>query len=197
MVHLRNIPLSLFVLCWLLLAAGGVAALADYAARPGSAGNPPQVWPEQIAILRTANRPTLVMMIHPECPCSRASLGELERILGHYPGKLDVHLLMADSETRPEWRESDLWRRVRALSGVSITSDHSEQLFRIFDSYTSGHVLLYGAGGKLVFSGGITASRGHEGMNAGRQIVESYLEGIPEVGHEAPVFGCNLPRGAA
>jgi hypothetical protein len=63
---------------------------------------------------------------------------------------------------------------------------------RRFDVEGSGHVLLYAPSGKLLFSGGITPSRGHEGDNAGRSaIVSLILRGHAPVDH-TPVFGCSL-----
>ena len=47
---------------------------------------------------------------------------------------------------------------------------------------TSGHVLLYDAGGVLRFAGGITDGRGHEGDNAGLDAALALLRGhVPEV----------------
>jgi hypothetical protein len=51
---------------------------------------------------------------------------------------------------------------------------------------------LYAPTGKLLFSGGITASRGHEGDNVGRSAIVSFiLNGHAPVNH-TPVFGCSL-----
>ncbi len=56
----------------------------------------------------------------------------------------------------------------------------------------SGHVLLYQPSGRLVFSGGITPSRGHEGDNPGRAAVISLvLQGRSPV-NRTPVYGCPL-----
>ena len=41
---------------------------------------------------------------------------------------------------------------------------------------TSGQTLLYDTKGHLVFSGGITGGRGHEGDNTGRESIEKYLQ---------------------
>jgi hypothetical protein len=52
-------------------------------------------------------------------------------------------------------------------------------------------VVLYNAAGALLFSGGITAARGHEGDNAGREMVLAHLA-ANDAGRRAPVFGCPL-----
>jgi len=59
-------------------------------------------------------------------------------------------------------------------------------------AFTSGQTLLYSAGGRLVFNGGITHSRGHSGDNKGREAIVSFLEGRTLDQHIAPVFGCSL-----
>ena len=58
---------------------------------------------------------------------------------------------------------------------------------------TSGHVVAYDPAGSRVFSGGITASRGHEGDSAGH---ESLVAGITAAAPRsyASVFGCTLAR---
>jgi hypothetical protein len=59
---------------------------------------------------------------------------------------------------------------------------------------TSGHVLLYDAGGRLTFSGGITASRGQRGDRYGRNAVLARIPGQEGEGDRPrpPVFECSL-----
>src|SRR5436190_18671355 len=66
---------------WLCGAAAGLAALADYANRPGTAANAPARWPSSSRIDRDPIRPTLVMLVHPQCDCSRASVAELAELM--------------------------------------------------------------------------------------------------------------------
>jgi hypothetical protein len=52
--------------------------------------------------------------------------------------------------------------------------------------------ILYGQQGQLLFYGGLTASRGHEGDSAGIAAIQAILDGRqPYVAH-ADVFGCPL-----
>src|SRR5690349_19429168 len=37
-------------------------------------------WPEASSIVRHAQRPTLLLFLHPHCACSRATVEELERL---------------------------------------------------------------------------------------------------------------------
>ena len=51
---------------------------------------------------------------------------------------------------------------------------------RRFGAATSGEALLYSPSGKLLFHGGITPSRGHEGGSVGRDaLVRCVLDGTP------------------
>jgi hypothetical protein len=53
-------------------------------------------------------------------------------------------------------------------------------------------VILYDAAGRLRFSGGITAARGHAGDNLGRSAIVELLEGDSPTATATPVFGCSL-----
>ena len=49
------------------------------------------------------------------------------------------------------------------MPGVRVFEDPEATTARLFGARVSGQVLLYDAGGKLLFNGGITAFRGHPG----------------------------------
>src|SRR4051812_12480766 len=65
---------------WLGGAVVGGGTLLNYSntAGPGAGA---AAWPRGSALARESERFTLVMFLHPQCPCSRASVGELERLL--------------------------------------------------------------------------------------------------------------------
>ena len=82
------------------------------------------------------------------------------------------------------------------INDVHAFEDINAQTAQTFGVYTSGQTLLYGSDGRLLFKGGITASRGHSGDNAGRTVITALLDGeviaknqLPVV---TPVFGCSL-----
>src|SRR5690349_9897857 len=79
------------VALWLLASVGGLGAVLAYETTPGRSGTgaaPP--WPAASRLPRTGGRPTLVLFLHPLCPCSRATLSELERLLVPSRGRVDV-----------------------------------------------------------------------------------------------------------
>ena len=61
-----------------------------------------------------------------------------------------------------------------------------------FGAGTSGAVLLYSSDGTLLFAGGITPARGHQGDSFGRQRLLALLDGAAADRRDAPVFGCAL-----
>ena len=63
---------------------------------------------------------------------------------------------------------------------------------RRFGVETSGQTLLYDARGALIFSGGITGSRGHAGENAGAAALAALLTRGAAAQRGADVFGCPL-----
>jgi hypothetical protein len=78
------------------------------------------------------------------------------------------------------------------IPGVTVHLDDAGREARLFASMTSGETLLFDAEGRLKFHGGITASRGHSGDNAGRDALEALLRGQASQQVITPVFGCSL-----
>ncbi|MEK6644581.1 MAG: hypothetical protein AABZ08_11805 [Planctomycetota bacterium] len=106
---------------------------------------------------------------------------------------MDTHLLfIRPPGAEPDWCKSDIYARAAEIRGVLIHTDDQGREAQRFGAATSGHAVLYDLDGNLVFSGGLTASRGHEGDNAGASAITSALCGRVTSTAAAPVFGCNL-----
>jgi len=188
-----SLPLALAGAAWMLAVLGGMSTLWDHANRPGRSAHPPSHWPEQSRIERSPGRATLVMLVHPQCPCSRASVGELAALMAHAQGRLSAHVLFVEPPgLSDDWTGTDLWESAGAIPGVETVRDRDGVEARHFDAATSGQVVLYDTGGALRFSGGITAARGHSGDNGGRDAILALLAGSPSPSNETPVFGCAL-----
>jgi hypothetical protein len=139
--------------------------------------------------------PTLVVLVHPHCPCTAATISELADLMSECHGKLAATVLMIRPAGMPEgWERTDLWERAAAINGVSVASDAGGAMCRRFGAATSGQALLYAADGRLLFSGGITESRGHRGANAGRSTIASLVAGSADDARSTltPVYGCPL-----
>ena len=90
------------------------------------------------------------------------------------------------------WVEGDLWEMATAIPGVKLVKDRNGVLIRQFGAFTSGQTLLYAPTGELLFKGGITAARGHEGDNAGKHSLLSVIRKQQLEIAESYVFGCSI-----
>ena len=175
---------------------GGFALLAIYDRSPGVSETAPEQWPTDSSIARNEAGDTLLLFAHPHCPCTRASIGELEKIVAHYQGDVTAWVVFLKPEgTDDAWDQSDLVDSAAAIPAVHVVRDTHGGLARRFGATTSGQTLLYSAQGKLLFNGGITSARGHAGDNLGRSAIESLLSGSQSTVHETPVFGCPIAVG--
>jgi hypothetical protein len=133
------------------------------------------------------------MFAHPRCPCTRASLGELNRLLAQSNGRISAHVLFFRPSGYPsDWAHTELWRTAAAIPGVTVQEDTNDAVARRFGAETSGYVLLYDPSGQLLFRGGITGSRGHAGDNIGENAIISLAMGKTGGVTQTPVYGCSL-----
>lgn len=135
------------------------------------------------------------MLAHPGCPCTRASLRELERIQGEAAGRLAAHIIFL-AVTGVLDSQSASIAMARAIPGVQVHLDSAPDEAAIWGARTSGQVFLYSPDGQLRFSGGITPSRGHEGLNIGHSAILSFVRTGRLGTVQAPVFGCSLLGGS-
>jgi hypothetical protein len=186
-------PVMVAALVWLTAVVSAMGWMASYSNLPGRAGVIPVHWPAQSQIPLDTGRPTLVMFVHPHCPCTRASLGELDLLMARCQGRLSAHVVMIQPEgTTEEWLQTDLWRTASAIPGVTVHTDNAGAESQRFQTETSGQTVLYDRNGNLLFAGGITISRGHAGDNPGRSALAALLKGEISNQVKTPVFGCSL-----
>jgi hypothetical protein len=182
----------LFAIGWIATVAFGLGSLFQYENTPGPVGVLSQEWPNT-QIERANDRPTLVMVAHPRCPCTVASVAELARIMARLQGKVAACvLLVKPNESGPDWEETSLRRSAEAIPGVKVIFDRNGVEARRFGAETSGHTFLFDADGHLLFSGGITASRGHAGDNAGESAIVALVNNQTPPQTRSLVFGCSL-----
>jgi hypothetical protein len=176
---------------WTVAVGGGLVALGRYEHGAGTVAAAPAVWPSASA-LEHAGRPTLVLVAHPLCPCTRASIAELAEIMTRTRGGVDAYVLLVRHPGLPR-RDGieDLAAAAAAIPGVRVREDPDGVEARRFGAATSGQTLLYGGDRALRFSGGITAARGHEGGNAGVDAVVALARGEAAAAAH-PVYGCPL-----
>lgn len=177
-------PPRIAVALWVLLVAAGLHWFAEYKATPGAQQEAPRLWPTESRLTLAHGRSSLLLFLHPQCPCSRATLAELARLHG------DVAISFVFSDGVP--LEGSSWDAARKTPGAKTFVDKDGLEAKLFGARTSGQVVLYDAAGRLQFAGGITASRGHVGDNTGRQAVQDLLAGKPARRDTHAVFGCAL-----
>jgi hypothetical protein len=192
----RQIFILVAITIWLVAIGAGLAGLLSYENRPGASLSAPPEWPHDSRIQQDKDRPTLVMLAHPHCPCTRASIGELARLMTEANGRLSAYVLFVKPEIfSTEWEKTDLWESAGLIPGVRVMKDDAGVEARRFHALTSGQTVLYDKNGKLLFSGGITSARGHAGDNPGRSAIVSLVETGEANQRHTDVFGCALFSG--
>jgi hypothetical protein len=178
---------------WLVLVLSGSAMMWRYGSTAGAPGAPPATWPAASNLPLASDVPTLVMLVHPMCPCSRASLDELEVVMSRAAGRARAYVVFVRPPgVTDDWRSTDYWHKASSIPGTTPVVDEGGAEAHALGSLTSGHVLLYAPGGRLLYSGGITGARGHEGDNEGRRDVLALIADQAPTSVRRPVYGCGL-----
>jgi hypothetical protein len=103
-------------------------------------------------------------------------------------------LFVKPSGAGADWDDTELRRSAAARPGVAVMTDENGLEAARFGAKTSGHTLVFDPNGRLVFSGGITATRGHAGANAGENGVLAALRQQTPEHSGTSVFGCSLAQ---
>ena len=191
---MRSGGLFIVITVWLAAAGVGAVALTRYKSTPASltAPSPGERLPATSTIRLAEDRPTLIVTVHPHCPCTKATFTELEKFLTQQHGKVAALLLFVQPEGEDaSFIQGALWDRAGQWPGVQRTIDVDGTESKRLSATTSGTTLLYAADGKLMFRGGLTVARGHEGDSPGAERMSALLAGQPALS-TAPVFGCGL-----
>jgi hypothetical protein len=186
---------ALLAVLWTGAVTAGLATLAAYDNAPGTAASAPPRWPLPSRLALDRHRPTLVMLAHPRCTCTRASVGELAELMARAPQRPKAYVVFVKpgrAGASAAWARTDLWERAAAIPDVTAIRDDDGHEAALFGAETSGQTFLYAPDGALLFSGGTTGARGHPGDNAGRATLLALLRHEPASYRTTPVFGCSL-----
>ncbi|MCU1235078.1 MAG: redB [Candidatus Solibacter sp.] len=189
----KQIVAVVFVAVWARAVGVGVSVMLRYAYTPGRLAAATKEWPAGAGIEPAGGRATLIVFAHPQCPCSRATIAELAKIITCCRQDVDatVFFYLPSADAR-DWMATDLWRSAERIPGVRVMADVRGAEARRFGARTSGQTMLFDAGRRLVFNGGITAARGHYGDNDGEADIVALLRGQSPAQRKTPVFGCAL-----
>jgi hypothetical protein len=196
-MKIRRAILLAALLVWFAAIAQGMHLLNRYVSTAGESTIFSTEWPKQTSLQLTKNSfPTLVVFLHPECPCSRATVEEFDRLMAQTEGRANVFAVFFQP---PGWNErrvkSSLWHRTGKIPGIKRVIDSQGQETKRFGVSTSGHAFLFYPSGRLAFSGGITSGRGHAGDNLGVRTVTELMSSGEIIGNKierTDVFGCAL-----
>lgn len=198
----KSAAVATAIAVWISLAFAGVLSLWTYKYSPGRKSEVADDWPKESCIVRNSDRPTLLVFIHPQCPCGPATYFELEKLLADVDHPVDaVFVVYRPLDEEPTDWIGDAPIRAAKSIGARIYVDDDGKECRRFDATTSGHTMLFSRAGRLYFSGGVTPSRGNSGDNLGVRIlaeeIDRQSQGAEGSSNEkpriAPVFGCPLP----
>lgn len=188
-----SVVITIAAVCWIGVVSVGLSVVYRHEATPAPQVQVAAQWPVESSVPHPGGTPALIMFAHPNCPCTRASVQELSRIAAQSRGRAAITVVfLAMEDQKDALSGTPLWQQVVAIPGVRAVADNDGREAGLFGPLTSGHTLLYDKNGELVFEGGITASRGHEGDNIGRTSVVTYLLNEAPEARQTPVYGCAL-----
>ncbi|QDV47128.1 hypothetical protein Enr13x_70370 [Stieleria neptunia] len=198
----RPILLMTFVALFSMSAIGFIQ-LTDYSSRPGRAGQAPRQltdlalleasWTGDVPGIPLGEMPTLLVFYHPKCPCTAATVRVLERLQPRFKPTLRIiAVAYCPPDQDDAWIESRTTTALSNLTGTQTVIDRGGKLSEQFGALVSGHLLLYGADGRLTFSGGITPYRGHEGDSPSSLDLLRRINAPPDDCGQWAVFGCSI-----
>jgi len=178
---------------WALTVIACFSGMARYALTPGAAMAAPSQWPADLPFSPAPHGFTFVLTLHPQCPCSRATVNNLAGLIASHPAKAACYVLMVRPAGEPDqWEHTSLWDSAAAIPGTTVLTDVAGKWSARLGALTSGETFVFDPAGRLLFSGGITESRGHEGYSTGLAALQAILDGGQPQQQHTPVFGCAL-----
>jgi hypothetical protein len=122
-----------------------------------------------------------------------ATISELERLLTERPGRAALNVLLFKPAQQPDnWTSSASSQALAQWANTRLWIDEEGSEAARFGALTSGQLLIYDAGGRLRFAGGVTPGRGQSGASVGSEAVAAVLEGACAEWMQSPVYGCSL-----
>lgn len=150
----------LLLTLWAVLIGSLLLWLGHYSMQEGDRGLVPRELDEPSGLVAH-------FFLHPQCPCSGASVEELDRLMTRLGAKSDLlvtaHVFEPENATN-DWAGSEMVARLKRMPGVQVQMDPLGKQGETLGVKSSGHLLVY-HDGVLRFSGGLTALRGHAGRS--------------------------------
>ena len=189
---MRKWVLGVLLVVWALAVVSSSGLLLRYEETPGAVSSA-HTWPVNSPVALHSQKLTVVVVVHPRCPCTRATIHELHDLAERYPDVADFHFaLYCPASAADEWTQSPNALLAAQVSKAGMYKDIDGKFCRLLGASTSGTVLVFNPAGVNLFTGGITPSRGHEGDNLGLDALRQLLCGEPLGVRSTPVFGCSI-----
>jgi hypothetical protein len=192
----KTLVVSLGVFLWAGAIIAGFSYLNTYQSTPGKSQVALSDWPAQSELALDSKSGAsgnfrALMFVHPQCPCSSASLSELGVLLARAP-QLQAHVVFThpDGASNSWISDSTLYKKAKSIPGLKVLVDKNGKEAKLFGVETSGHLCVFDPQNRLVFDGGVTGRRGHEGDNAGLDSVVRLVHGRESALKKTNVFGC-------
>lgn len=181
---------------WVVMVAFGFSVLTIYSLTAGPTGveSLAGTYKPPTAESLTLDRPwQLVIGLHPKCPCSSSSVAELKKLMELNSDRMRCRaLVFVPNKVSRDWAETPSVAALRAIPGVLTEFDYGGEELQKAGILTSGGTILFDRSDKILFHGGITPSRGHEGPNLGSDSITAIVEGRPSPTTVTPIFGCRI-----
>src|SRR5262245_46469641 len=111
--------LTAVILMWFAGICYGAVKLLNYNFTPAPPPHASAVWPPDSSLVAQPSKFTLVMVAHPQCPCTEATLSELEIIMARFHDRLRAEVLFIQPEGMTEdWVKSKLWKHAATIPGA-------------------------------------------------------------------------------
>src|SRR5271155_1113155 len=121
---MRNWKWVVLAAVWFAAVGSGLWAMFAYETTPGVVSSLRERWPDGTALQRDPRRPTLVMFVHPHCPCSRASLHELLVLASQRDEQINsIIVFLKPRGFESNWEKTDLWQTARSIPGATCVAD--------------------------------------------------------------------------
>src|SRR5437762_10557422 len=115
-------PIAILIAAWGVCAGFGLAKMLTYELTPAPAAAVAPMWPLAATISRDASHPTLVLFLHPRCPCSRATLSELERLIAACDGQFALRMVFVrPPEAGEDWTQTDLYHTAQRIPHAVVS----------------------------------------------------------------------------
>jgi hypothetical protein len=148
--------IGIFAAAWLAAIGSGQRVMLNYDYTAASPAAPPTQWPHESSVARTQRLPTIVVFAHPHCPCTRATIEALARLMARLQNRATAAVVFEHPRgVSDDWVRTDLWKSAARIPGVTVTTDADGLEASRFGARASGQTMLYSTAGDLRFSGGI------------------------------------------